>query len=675
MRSCVGREFGHVASVHATPRRGHARRLASAGRSGHHARSLSAPQTMSSRYNAADIEVLSGLEPVKRRPGMYTDTARPNHLAQEVIDNSVDEALAGHAKTIDVVVHEDGSVTVTDDGRGMPVDIHPEEGIPGVELILTRLHAGGKFSNRNYAFSGGLHGVGVSVVNALSSRVEVTIRRDGQVHRIDFAHGDRTTPLAVIGSVPKKQTGTSVRFWPDPKYFDTPKIQLGRLKHLLRAKAVLCAGLTMRLADEASGEKLEWHYEDGLRDYLRSMLGEAEYLPPELFVGSQQREKSLVDFALAWLPEGELVQESYVNLIPTAQGGTHVNGLRTGLTDALREFCDFRNLLPRGVKLAPEDVWDRLSFVLSLRMQEPQFSGQTKERLSSRDAAGLVEGAAHDGFSLYLNQHVAIGEKIAQLAIERATLRLKAEKQIVRKKVTQGPALPGKLADCASSDLSRTELFLVEGDSAGGSARQARDKDFQAILPLRGKILNTWEVESGSVLASQEVHDLAVAIGCDPGKDDIAGLRYGKICILADADSDGLHIATLLCALFLRHFPALVRSGHVFVAMPPLFRVDVGKQMFYCLDEAERDATLQRIEREKLRGAVSVTRFKGLGEMNPAQLRESTINPDTRRLVQLTIDDGIDDTRSVMDLLLSKKRAPDRKAWLEEKGDLASLDA
>ncbi|MBN8482529.1 MAG: DNA topoisomerase IV subunit B [Xanthomonadales bacterium] len=630
---------------------------------------------MSSRYNAADIEVLSGLEPVKRRPGMYTDTARPNHLVQEVVDNSVDEALAGHAKAIDVTVHEDGSVTVTDDGRGMPVDIHPEEGIPGVELILTRLHAGGKFSNRNYAFSGGLHGVGVSVVNALSSRVEVAIRRDGQVHRIDFAHGDRASALAVVGSVPKKQTGTSVRFWPDPKYFDSPKIQLARLKHLLRAKAVLCAGLTMRLVDEASGEKLEWHYEDGLRDYLRSMLGEAEYLPPELFVGSQQREKSLVDFALAWLPEGELVQESYVNLIPTAQGGTHVNGLRTGLTDALREFCDFRNLLPRGVKLAPEDVWDRLAFVLSLRMQEPQFSGQTKERLSSRDAAGLVEGAAHDGFSLYLNQHVAIGEKIAQLAIERAALRLKAEKQIVRKKVTQGPALPGKLADCASSDLSRTELFLVEGDSAGGSARQARDKDFQAILPLRGKILNTWEVESGSVLASQEVHDLAVAIGCDPGKDDIAGLRYGKICILADADSDGLHIATLLCALFLRHFPALVRSGHVFVAMPPLFRVDVGKQMFYCLDEAERDATLQRIEREKLRGAVSVTRFKGLGEMNPAQLRESTINPDTRRLVQLTIDDGVDDTRSVMDLLLSKKRAPDRKAWLEEKGDLASLDA
>ncbi|HNR91121.1 MAG TPA: DNA topoisomerase IV subunit B [Dokdonella sp.] len=630
---------------------------------------------MSSRYNAADIEVLSGLEPVKRRPGMYTDTARPNHLAQEVIDNSVDEALAGHAKTIEVVVHADGSVSVTDDGRGMPVDIHPEEGIPGVELILTRLHAGGKFSNRNYAFSGGLHGVGVSVVNALSTRVEVTIRRDGQVHRIDFANGDRATPLSVIGSVPKKQTGTSVRFWPDPKYFDSPKILLGKLKHLLRAKAVLCAGLSVRLTDEASGEQVEWRYEDGLRDYLRSMLGATEYLPAELFIGNQQREKSAVDFAIAWLPEGELVQESYVNLIPTAQGGTHVNGLRTGLTDALREFCDFRNLLPRGVKLAPEDVFDRLCFVLSLRMQEPQFSGQTKERLSSRDAAGLVEGAAHDGFSLYLNQHVAIGEKIAQLAIERATLRLKAEKQIVRKKITQGPALPGKLADCASSDLSRTEIFLVEGDSAGGSARQARDKDFQAILPLRGKILNTWEVESGSVLASQEVHDLAVAIGCDPGKDDIGGLRYGKICILADADSDGLHIATLLSALFLRHFPALVRNGHVFIAMPPLFRVDVGKQMFYCLDEAERDATLERIQREKLRGAVSVTRFKGLGEMNPTQLRESTINPDTRRLVQLTIDDGDGEaTHKLMDMLLAKKRAADRKAWLEEKGDLASLE-
>lgn len=632
---------------------------------------------MSSRYNAADIEVLSGLDPVKRRPGMYTDTSRPNHLAQEVIDNSVDEALAGHAKTIEVITHADGSVSVSDDGRGMPVDIHPEEGIPGVELILTRLHAGGKFSNRNYEFSGGLHGVGVSVVNALSTRVEVTIRRDGEIHRMEFRDGDRTSPLEVIGTVGKKNTGTTLRFWPDPKYFDSAKVLLGKLKHVLRAKAVLCAGLVVKLTDEASGEEITWHFEDGLGDYLRSMLGDIERLPAELFIGAQKREKSAVDFVIAWLPEGELTQESYVNLIPTAQGGTHVNGLRTGLTEALREFCDFRNLLPRGVKLAPEDVWDRLCFVLSLRMQEPQFSGQTKERLSSRDAAGLVQSAAHDGFSLYLNQHVEIGERIAQLAIERAAMRLKAEKQIVRKKITQGPALPGKLADCASSDLSRTELFLVEGDSAGGSARQARDKDFQAILPLRGKILNTWEVESGSVLASQEVHDLAVAIGCDPGKNDIAGLRYGKVCILADADSDGLHIATLLSALFIKHFPALVREGHVFVAMPPLFRVDVGKQMFYCLDESERDAILERIEREKIRGAINVTRFKGLGEMNPSQLRESTINPDTRRLVQLTvgaIEDGDDGTSKIMDMLLSKKRAADRKSWLEEKGDLASLE-
>ncbi|MEO8460401.1 MAG: DNA topoisomerase IV subunit B [Dokdonella sp.] len=628
---------------------------------------------MSSRYNAADIEVLTGLEPVKRRPGMYTDTSRPNHLAQEVIDNSVDEALAGHAKTIDVIVHGDGSVTVADDGRGMPVDIHPDEGIPGVELILTRLHAGGKFNDRNYQFSGGLHGVGVSVVNALSLRVEVTIRRDGQVYRINFKNGDRASNLSVVGTVAKKQTGTTLRFWPDPKYFDTPKILLSKLKHVLRAKAVLCAGLTVRLHDEASDERVEWHYEDGLRDYLSSMLGDAEYFPSELFLHSLVREKNAVDFAIAWLPDGELTQESYVNLIPTAQGGTHVNGLRAGITNALREFCDFRNLLPRGVKLAPEDVWDRVSFVLSIKLADPQFSGQTKERLSSRDAAGLVESAAHDGFSLFLNQHTDIGERIAQLAIERAAARLKAEKQIVRKKITQGPALPGKLADCASSDLSRTELFLVEGDSAGGSARQARDKDFQAILPLRGKILNTWEVESTSVLASQEVHDLAVAIGCDPGSDKIDGLRYGKICILADADSDGLHIATLLCALFLRHFPALVREGHVFVAMPPLFRVDVGKQVFYCLDEGEREAMLVKIEREKIRGAINVTRFKGLGEMNPSQLRESTIHPDTRRLVQLTIESD-DGTGKLMDMLLSKKRASDRKSWLEEKGDLASLE-
>jgi topoisomerase-4 subunit B len=628
---------------------------------------------MSSRYNAADIEVLSGLDPVKRRPGMYTDTTRPNHLVQEVVDNSVDEALAGHAKTIEVVLHDDGSVEVSDDGRGMPVDIHPEEGVSGVELIMTRLHAGGKFSGKNYNFSGGLHGVGVSVVNALSDRVEVTIRRDGSEYRMVFAHGDKVSPLEVIGTVPKRRSGTTLRFWPEAKYFDSPKISLGKLKHLLRAKAVLCAGLNVKLTDVASGEIVEWRYEDGLRDYLRGELDGIEALPNELFVHRMARDVEGLEVALAWLPEGELVQESYVNLIPTAQGGTHVNGLRTGLTTAIREFCDIRNLLPRGVKLAPEDVWERLSFVLSTRLQDPQFAGQTKERLSSRQTAGMVENVIHDAFSLWLNQNVEMGERIAQLAIERASARLKAAKQIVRKKITQGPQLPGKLADCTATDLSRTELFLVEGDSAGGSAKQARDKEFQAILPLRGKILNTWEVESTSVLASEEVHNLAVAIGCDPGKDDLSSLRYGKVIILADADSDGLHIATLLAALFLRHFPRLVSEGHVFVAMPPLFRVDVGKQVFYCLDESEKEAMLQRIEREKMKGAVSTTRFKGLGEMNPPQLRESTIHPDTRRLVQLTVGDD-DGTARLMDMLLAKKRAGDRKAWLEEKGDLATLE-
>ncbi|HET8900187.1 MAG TPA: DNA topoisomerase IV subunit B [Rhodanobacteraceae bacterium] len=628
---------------------------------------------MNTRYNAADIEVLSGLDPVKRRPGMYTDTARPNHMAQEVIDNSVDEALAGHAKTIEVTLYADGSVEVSDDGRGMPVDIHPEEGIPGVELILTRLHAGGKFSNRNYAFAGGLHGVGVSVVNALSKKLEVTIRRDGGEYRMGFADGDAVSALEQIGSVGKRNTGTTLRFWPDAKYFDSVKISLPRLKHLLRAKAVLCAGLTVRFLDEASGEREEWRYEDGLADYLDGALDGLERLPAALFVHKAERDFEGADLALAWLPDGELVQESYVNLIPTEQGGTHVNGLRTGLTNAIREFCDIRNLLPRGIKLAPEDVWDRIAFVLSVRMRDPQFAGQTKERLSSRNAAQLVESIVHDAFSLWLNQNVSEGEKIAQLAIDRANARLKKAKQVVRKKITQGPALPGKLADCASQDLERTELFLVEGDSAGGSAKQARDKDFQAILPLRGKILNTWEVESASVLASEEVHNLAVAIGCDPGKDDLSGLRYGKVIILADADSDGLHIATLLSALFLKHFPALVREGHVFVAMPPLFRVDVGKQVFYCLDEGEKQAMLERIERDKIKGQVHVTRFKGLGEMNPAQLRESTVHPDTRRLVELTVAD-FDATHKVMDLLLAKKRASDRKAWLEEKGDLATLE-
>ena len=628
---------------------------------------------MSSSYNASAIEVLSGLEPVRKRPGMYTDTTRPNHLAQEVIDNSVDEAMAGHAKQIDIVLFKDGSLEVRDDGRGMPVDIHPEEGVPGVEVILTKLHAGGKFSNKNYQFSGGLHGVGVSVVNALSQRLDVWVRRGGMEYHIAFEDGEKVSDLKEVGKVGKQNTGTTVRFMPNPKYFDSAKISVSRLKHVLRAKAVLCPGLKVNFLDEASGEREEWYYEDGLRDYLDSALQGFTLLPQELFIGSSSAQREAADWAITWLPEeGELVAESYVNLIPTAQGGTHVNGLRTGLTDAIREFCEFRNLLPRGIKLAPEDVWERCSYVLSVKLADPQFSGQTKERLSSRECAAFVSGVVKDSFSLWLNQHTDVGEQLAMLAINSAQARMRAGKKVIRKKVTAGPALPGKLADCSSQDIDRTELFLVEGDSAGGSAKQARDREFQAIMPLRGKILNTWEVDSNEVLGSQEVHDISVAVGVEPGSDDLKGLRYGKVCILADADSDGAHIATLLCALFLRHFRPLVDAGHIFVAMPPLFRVDVGKQVFYALDESEKLGILDRIAAEKIKGKVGIQRFKGLGEMNPLQLRETTISPDTRRLVQLTLDVG-DDTDQMMDMLLAKKRAGDRKVWLETKGNMAEV--
>lgn len=626
-----------------------------------------------STYTADAIEVLSGLDPVRKRPGMYTDTTRPNHLAQEVIDNSVDEALAGHARNIQVILHEDQSLEVVDDGRGMPVDIHPEEGVPGVELIFTRLHAGGKFSNKNYEFSGGLHGVGISVVNALSTRLEVRVRRDAQEWQMLFADGFKASELEVIGAVGRRNTGTSVRFWPDGKYFDSARFSISRLKHVLKAKAVLCPGLTIGFHDKNSGEKLEWFYEDGLRSYLADAVNEWERLPEEPFCGSHAGEGERVEWALLWLPEGGTsIQESYVNLIPTAQGGTHVNGLRQGLLDAMRDFCEFRNLLPRGVKLAPEDVWERISFVLSLKMQEPQFSGQTKERLSSRQAANFVGSVVKDAFSLWLNANAEQGMQLAEMVIEQAGRRLKSAKRVERKRVTQGPALPGKLADCAGQDPMRGELFLVEGDSAGGSAKQARDKEYQAILPLRGKILNTWEVDESQVLASQEVHNIAVAIGVDPGAKDLEQLRYGKICILADADSDGLHIATLLCALFVRHFRALVEAGHVYVAMPPLFRIDAGKEVHYALDDEEREAIMQRIESANKRTKIQVTRFKGLGEMNPPQLRETTMDPNTRRLVQLTLEEG-DGAGEILDMLLARKRAGDRKAWLETKGDLAEI--
>ena len=625
------------------------------------------------KYNADAIEVLTGLEPVRKRPGMYTDTTRPNHLAQEVIDNSVDEALAGHCSQIDVVLHGDGALSVRDDGRGMPVDLHPEQKLPGVEVILSTLHAGGKFSDKSYQFSGGLHGVGVSVVNALSELLEVTIRRDGNVHTMAFSGGDKTADLKVTGSCGKRNTGTGIRFKPDLQYFDSANFSVPKLSHALRAKAVLCPGLKVTLTDEKKKEKTEWHYEDGISDYLADATIDFPVIPETPFRSHFEGETEAVDWAIQWLPEGgEVVAESYVNLIPTPQGGTHVNGLRSGLLDAMREFCELRNLLPRGVKLTAEDVWDRCCFVLSSKLQDPQFSGQTKERLSSREAAGFVSGVAKDAFGLWLNQHTSDAERLAELCIERAQSRLRSAKRVVRKKVASGPALPGKLADCSSEDPERGELFLVEGDSAGGSAKQARDREYQAILPLRGKILNTWEVDAVEILASQEVNNISVALGIEPGSTDLSQLRYHKVCILADADSDGLHIATLICALFLRHFRPLVRAGHVFVAMPPLYRIDVGKEVYYALDESEKNGILERLEAENKRAKPAVQRFKGLGEMNPPQLRETTMDPDTRRLVQLVLDeDG--DTDSTFDLLLAKKRAGDRKTWLEAKGDLADV--
>ncbi len=629
---------------------------------------------MTKSYRAADIEVLSGLDPVRRRPGMFTDTTRPNHLAHEVIDNSIDEAIEGYAKRIDVKIYKDGSLSVADDGRGMPVDVHPKEKITGVELILMKLHAGSKFSNKHYRFSGGLHGVGVSVVNALSKNLEVWIRRDGKEYNMSFANAKRRGKLKVIGKVGKANTGTTLRFWPDPKYFDSTAFSIPRLKHVLRAKAVLCPGLDVRLEVEKPKEKHHWHYSGGLEEYLKETLGtKSEWLPEEPFTGTLTAKREAVEWAVVWRIDAVApVSESYVNLIPTVQGGTHVNGLRAGLTEALREFCDFRNLLPRGLKVAPEDVWEGVAYILSVKMEDPQFSGQMKERLGSRECAGFVSGVVKDMFALWLNQHPESGDQIAQQAIGNAQKRLKAAKQVIRKRVVAGPALPGKLADCTIQEPSLAELFLVEGDSAGGSAKQARTRENQAVMPLRGKILNTWEVDSGELLASEEVHNISVAIGVDPGSDKLDDLRYHKICILADADSDGLHIATLLCALFLRHFRPLVSAGHIFVAMPPLYRVDVGKEVFYALDDAERDMLLDRIEAEKKKGRVTVTRFKGLGEMNPAQLRETTMAQETRRLVQLTISSK-DNVDEMLDMLLAKKRASDRREWLRQKGNLADI--
>ena len=630
---------------------------------------------MTTNYSAQEITVLKDLEPVQIRPGMYTDTTRPNHLAQEVIDNSVDEALAGFATKVEVILHADQSLEVIDNGRGMPVDIHPTEGVSGVEVILTKLHAGGKFSNKNYEFAGGLHGVGISVVNALSERVDIQVKRNSEVYKIAFENGVKVEELEVIGTCGRRTTGTTVHFKPNPKYFDSKNFSVSRLRHLLRAKAVLCSGLEIKFVDKVNNTEDVWCYQDGLSDYLTEAVNGFETLPEKPFVGEFKDSTEAVSWALLWLPEGgELIAESYVNLIPTVQGGTHVNGLRQGLLNAMTEYCEFRNKLPRGVKLTADDIWDRCAYILSLKMQDAQFAGQTKERLSSRQSAVFVAGVLKDAFSLWLNQNVQDADRLAEMAISSAQRRLNAAKKVVRKKLVSGPALPGKLADCASQNLEKTELFLVEGDSAGGSAKQARDREYQAILPLRGKILNTWEVASDQVLASTEIHDIAVALGIDPDNEDLSQLRYGKVCILADADSDGLHIATLLCALFLRHFPKLVQDGHIYVAMPPLYRIDLGKEVFYALDESEKEAILERLKGKK--GTLNVQRFKGLGEMDPSQLRETTMDPNTRRLVQLTYELGEDqgaETLELMDMLLAKKRAEDRKNWLQTNGDQVDL--
>lgn len=630
---------------------------------------------MTTNYSAQEITVLKDLEPVQIRPGMYTDTTRPNHLAQEVIDNSVDEALAGFATKVEVILHADQSLEVIDNGRGMPVDIHPTEGVSGVEVILTKLHAGGKFSNKNYEFAGGLHGVGISVVNALSERVDIQVKRNGEVYKIAFENGAKVEELEVIGTCGRRTTGTTVHFKPNPKYFDSKNFSVSRLRHLLRAKAVLCSGLEIKFVDKVNNTEDVWCYQDGLSDYLTEAVNGFETLPEKPFVGEFKGSTEAVSWALLWLPEGgELIAESYVNLIPTVQGGTHVNGLRQGLLNAMTEYCEFRNKLPRGVKLTADDIWDRCAYILSLKMQDAQFAGQTKERLSSRQSAVFVAGVLKDAFSLWLNQNVQDADRLAEMAISSAQRRLNAAKKVVRKKLVSGPALPGKLADCASQNLEKTELFLVEGDSAGGSAKQARDREYQAILPLRGKILNTWEVASDQVLSSTEIHDIAVALGIDPDNEDLSQLRYGKVCILADADSDGLHIATLLCALFLRHFPKLVQDGHVYVAMPPLYRIDLGKEVFYALDENEKEAILERLKGKK--GTLNVQRFKGLGEMDPSQLRETTMDPNTRRLVQLTYDLEEEQdaaTLELMDMLLAKKRAEDRKNWLQTNGDQVDL--
>ena len=629
---------------------------------------------MAKNYDSESIEVLSGLDPVRKRPGMYTDTSSPNHLIQEVLDNSIDEALAGYCSKIKVSIHKDGVILVTDDGRGMPVDTHPEHKVSGVELIMCRLHAGAKFSGEDYNFSGGLHGVGVSVVNALSKSLSVEIKRDGQKFEMKFNGGEKKSDLKKIGDIGLRNTGTAISFVPDDQYFETIKINKSHLKHLLKAKAVLCPGLTIEYFDEKKNEKISWNYENGLISYLSESSEDIELLLEESISCSKSGDDNALDFVLNWStkPARNLMNESYVNLIPTAQGGSHLNGFKTGLLESVKEFCEFRNLIPKGLKITADDVVQHSTFIISSKLTNPQFAGQTKERLDSKDHQAFVNSTTKDILSIWFNQHTEEGEKLAELAIASAQARVKETKVVDRKKTFQGPALPGKLSDCNSTDLSETELFFVEGDSAGGSAKQSRERKFQAIMPLRGKILNTWDLESAEIIKSAEIKDIATAIGVNPGSSDIESLRYGKICILADADSDGLHIATLLCALFLRHYKPLIQAGHIFVAMPPLFRIDCAKEVFYALDEDEKDSIVKNLKTKAGKPKIDIQRFKGLGEMNPSQLRETVMDPKTRRLVKLTITSS-DNVNNMMDLLLSKKNAGARKEWLEKRGKIVSV--
>jgi len=625
-------------------------------------------------YDSKAIEVLSGLDPVRKRPGMYTDTSCPNHLIQEVLDNSVDEAISGHCSNIKIKLQKNGLITVSDDGRGMPVDIHPDHKVSGVELILCKLHAGAKFSGEEYNFSGGLHGVGVSVVNALSESLQVNIKRDTKEYEMKFKNGDKQNELKVVGEVGARNSGTTIKFKPNSKYFESEEIKVKELKHLLKAKAVLCPGLTIHFNNERKAEKIKWHFEDGLKSYLEEASDGIDLILEESILSSKDSDSQEVEFVVNWSgrPPKNKLDETYVNLIPTSQGGSHLNGFKSGLLEALKEFCEYRSLIPKGLKLNADDVLNNAIFVVSSKLQNPQFAGQTKERLDSKDHMSFVSSSTKDILSIWLNTHTEEGEQIAELAIASAQARAKASNTVERKKTFKGPALPGKLSDCNSEDLNKTELFLVEGDSAGGSAKQARERSFQAIMPLRGKILNTWELESEEIIKSQEIKNLSTAIGVLPGNNDLSGLRYGKICILADADSDGLHIATLLCALFLRHYKSLVKDGRIFIAMPPLYRIDCGKEVLYALDEKQKDNVVKEFRNKKGKPKINIQRFKGLGEMNPSQLRETVMDPNTRQLVRLSVS-ATDNANAMMDLLLSKKNAPARKEWLEKKGSLVRI--